>query len=72
MRTGRRTHCAPQPVALRRSNERRTGSRVTNPIAMLEFPAVDTTQRIQSKVGDRSRQTCELNAQFLAIGAARY
>jgi hypothetical protein len=55
-------------VALRRSNERLTGSRVTEPIAMLEFPAVDATQRIQSKAGDRARQTLQLKAHLLAVG----
>jgi hypothetical protein len=45
MRTGHGTHHTPQPVALRRSVERRTGGRLTNPIAILELPVVDATKR---------------------------
>jgi hypothetical protein len=52
MRTGHGTHHTPQPVALRRSVERRTGGRLTKPTALLDLPVVAATKpNVNPRIG---------------------
>jgi hypothetical protein len=55
-RTGRGTHRAQQPVAPRRSDERRTGGRLTKPGRHTGSPSGGCHKPFQFKSGRRPRQ----------------
>jgi len=71
MRTGHGTHHTRQPVALRRSIERRTGGRLTKPTAILELPVVDATKpNVKPRIGPVKLrgQRCRFPRQLAATG----